>query len=40
MFIYKMIFDKYIKICDLCENVDELVELFVLLGVWWILDFD
>lgn len=40
MFIYKTTPDKHIKIRDLCENVDEPVELLVLPGVWWTLDSD
>lgn len=40
MFIYKTTPDKHIKIRDLCENVDELVELLVLPGVWRTLDSD
>lgn len=32
--------DKHIKIRDLCENVDEPVELLVLPGVWRTLDSD
>lgn len=40
MFIYKTTPDKHIKICDLCENVDEPVELLVLPGVWRTLDSD
>lgn len=40
MFIYKTTADKHIKIRDLCENVDEPVELLVLPGVWRTLDSD
>lgn len=40
MFIYKTTPDKHIKIRDLCENVDEPVELLVLPGVWRTLDSD